>query len=217
MSRGIRPPAACARHETRAGYAATGSSVARSVMIRDHSVRPVRIRTLVSFALLVGALQLALGAVGCAAIFVRGDGVSEEERQQIAEETAPYLEKGTGVISGVVRVQTDYGVFVASRGTQVALTPATTIASERFQKHVVEDNELPAQRKAELVLFTRTDAAGRFHFDRLPPGEYLIVSPVRWSPTGKGEDAHTEVPYARVTLGDGVRAEVVVTREIDDD
>ena len=164
-------------------------------------------------ALLLAAFVLN----GCAALFVRGDDVSDEERQQIAEETAPYLAKGTGIITGVVRIETDYGAFVASRGTQVALTPATTIATERFQKYVVEDNELPAQRKAEMVLFTKTDAAGRFHFDQLPAGEYLLASPVRWSPTGKGEDAHTEVPYARVTLGDGARAEVVVTRSIDDD
>lgn len=167
-----------------------------------------------SAALLLAALLLLNG---CAALFVKGDDVSEEERQQIAQETAPYLEKGSGTIVGVVRIETDYGAFVASRGTQVALTPATTIATERFQTYVVEDNELPAQRKAELVLFTRTDASGRFHFDHLPPGEYLIASPVRWSPTGKGEDARTEVPYARVTLGDGARADVVVTREIDDD
>ncbi len=114
-------------------------------------------------------------------------------------------------------IETDYGAFVASRGTQVALTPATTIATERFQKYVVEDNELPAQRKAELVLFTKTNAAGRFRFEQLPPGEYLIASPVRWSPTGSDDKAHTEIPYARVTLGEGEQVDVVVTRPIDDD
>lgn len=174
--------------------------------------RPVRRPASVAALLLASLLLLN----GCAALFSR-DHVSDEEREQIAEETAPYAQKGTGVITGVVRVDTGYGPFVASRNTQVALTPATTIASERFQRYVVEDNELPGQRKAELVLFARTDAAGRFHFDHLPPGEYLLASEVRWSPTGKGEDAHTEVTYARVTLADGGRADVVVTRPVDDD
>lgn len=173
--------------------------------------RPFR-RSTSAFLLLAATVLLN----GCAVLFA-GDHVSDEERQQIAEETAPYTQKGSGTITGVVRIETDYGVFVASRNTQVALTPATTVASERFQKYVVEDNELPAQRKAELVLFARTDASGRFHFDRLAPGEYLIASEVRWSPTGKGEDAHVEVPYARVSLADGARADVVVTRSIDDD
>jgi hypothetical protein len=160
------------------------------------------------------ALTVALG--GCAALFVRGDDVSDDERQQIAAETAPYLAKGTGSISGVVRLDTDYGAFVASRNTQVALTPATTIARERFEEYVVEDNELPARRKAEMVLFTQTNAAGRFHFENLPPGDYLLASPVRWSATGKGEDAHDAVAYARVHLTDGEHADVVVTRPAED-
>lgn len=172
-------------------------------------------RRLPSVAVLL--VSCALLQNGCAALFVRNDDVSDADREQIAAETAPYLQKGSGRIAGVVRIETDYGAFIASRNTTVALTPATTIAKERFEKYVVEDNELPAQRKAELVLFTRTNAAGRFHFENLPPGEYLIASPVRWSPTGSDDKAHTEVPYARVTLGEGEQADIVVTRPVEDD
>lgn len=183
------------------------------------SSRAVRARRAIARARGAGflaliALSLALG--GCAMLFVRGDDVSDDERQQIAAETAPYLAKGTGSIAGVVRLDTDYGSFVASRNTQVALTPATTIARERFEEYVVEDNELPARRKAEMVLFTQTNAAGRFHFENLPPGDYLLASAVRWSPTGKGEDAHDAVAYARVHLSDGEHADVVVTRPVED-
>jgi len=158
-------------------------------------------------------LALAFLLNGCAAIFA-GDHVSDDERATINEETAPYLQKGSGAISGIVRLETDYGAFVAGRNTEVVLTPATTIAMERFEEEIVEDNEMPDDRKAELVLFARTDAAGRFRFEKLPPGQYLLASPVRWSPTGRGEDAHFDVPYARVTLADGEHADVVVTRAV---
>jgi hypothetical protein len=142
--------------------------------------------------------------------------VSDAERQQLAEETAPYLHKGTGSIVGIVRVETDYGAFVASRNTEVVLRPATTLACAQFEEDVVEDNELPVQRKTELVMLATTNAAGRFRFDHLPPGRYLLASAVRWSPTGRGDEAHTEVTYARVTLGDGEQADVVLTRAVEE-
>lgn len=161
-------------------------------------------------------LALALLLNGCALLFT-GDHVSDDERAQINDETAPYLQKGTGTISGIVRLETDYGVFVAGRNTEVVLTPATSIAQRRFEEHIVEENEMPRDRKAELVLFARTDAAGRFRFESLPPGQYLIASPVRWSPTGRSDDAYFDVPYARVTLADGEHADVVVTRAVERD
>jgi hypothetical protein len=159
-------------------------------------------------------LALVLALSGCVALFVSDDDVPEAERKQIDAETAPYRHVGSGSISGVVRLDTAYGVFFGSLDTVVALTPATTIASARFQEYVVEKDEIPEQRKAELILFTHTDSAGQFHFGKLPPGNYLLASPVLWSPTGNTEDAHFEVPYARVTLGPGEAASVVVTRSV---
>jgi hypothetical protein len=161
-------------------------------------------------------VALALLLNGCA-LLLTGDHVSDDERAQINDETAPYLQKGSGTITGTVRLDTDYGVFVAGRNTEVVLTPATTIAQRRFEEDIVADYEMPASRKAELVLFARTDAAGRLRFESLPPGQYLIASPVRWSPTGRGDDAYFDVPHARVTLADGEHADVVVTRAVERD
>jgi hypothetical protein len=185
------------------------------------SLRPlsidVRARSLIGARCAALVLLVAvLTASGCSTLFTRGDGVSDDERQQLAEETAPYLQKGSGSIAGVVRVDTDYGPFVAGRNTQVVLRPATTIACAAFEEDVVEANELPAPRKTELVLVATTNAAGHFRFDHLPPGRYLLASAVRWSPTGRGDEARAEVTYARVTLGDGDHAEVVVTRAVEE-
>jgi hypothetical protein len=169
------------------------------------------------FATTLGLLVAALSLAGCFAVMLADPEMSDEERQQLAIETAPYLEKGTGSISGVVRIETSAGTFVGASGTQVMLSPATKNTTARFEKYVVGKNELPKHREAEYIVFTRTSAAGEFRFEKLPPGAYLLASAVRWSPTGHSEDARFEVPYARVTLGDGEQATVVVTRAIAED
>ena len=69
------------------------------------------------------------------------------------------------------------------------LAAVEVLLSERSQAEDPSGWLQYAQRKAELVLFARTDASGRFHFDRLAPGEYLIASEVRWSPTGPATPA----------------------------
>jgi hypothetical protein len=147
-------------------------------------------------------------------LLVENKEVPDDQREQIARETAPYLVKGSGSISGVVRLDTAQGGFIAAAGTQVLLTPATSIALARFEEYVVRKNELPEQRKAETMWFTRTDAAGRFHFEQLAAGQYLLASQVTWSPTGDPRNARSEVTYARVTVAAGERAEVTVTRAI---
>ena len=172
-----------------------------------------RMRYMKPIALFAVTLVLS----GCAALFVKDDDVSDAERKQIEIETAPYLHKGTGSIRGVLQLNTQYGQFHGSPNTQVALTPATTIALARFEKYVVEKNEVPEQRKAELVFFTRTNPSGLFHFDNLPPGNYLLLSTVGWSPTHSPDDVRSAVLYARVTLSEGEAAAVVLTRDVEKD
>lgn len=163
---------------------------------------------------LLALLGVGVCLTACAAAFVENKEVSGDEREQIARDTAPYLQKGTGSISGVVRIDTAQGGFTASTGTQVLLTPATAVASARFQEYVIEKNELPTQRKAEIMLLARTDSSGRFRFEKLAAGQYLLASAVAWSPTGDPGAARSEVTYARVTLAAGEQASVTVTRAI---
>ena len=162
------------------------------------------------------AATFFLGCVfmaGCAFLFVEKD-VPSDTLEQIRQDSAPYQKKGSGSISGVVKIDTTSGTFVAGEGTQILLTPATRYALGRYQEYVVDKNELPEQRAAELVWFTRVDAAGRFRFQDLPPGDYLLASPLTWSPSGNSSDARREITYARLQLGNGEAAEVTVTRPV---
>jgi len=158
-------------------------------------------------------LLSCLSIVGCAFLFVPKD-LDSDTLAQIRADSQPYQQKGSGSIAGVVKIDTSVGTFVAAQGTQVILTPATRFALGRFQEYVVEKNELPEQRNAELVWFDRTDAAGHFRFQGLPPGDYLLASPLPWSPSGSVADARQEITYARVQLGSGEAADITVTRNV---
>ena len=129
-------------------------------------------------------------------------------------ETAPYLEKGSASISGVVTIDTGQGEITARVGTQVYLTPATTLSNQRLQEYVIGKNELPDDRESQLVVLSRTDAQGRFRFGGLAPGEYIIASRVDWSPAGGSTVNRADVAYARVRLSAGESVTVSVTRQL---
>jgi len=129
-------------------------------------------------------------------------------------ETAPYLDRGSASISGVVTIDTGQGQITARVNTQVFLTPATTLSNQRLQEYVIEKNELPDERESQMVLLTRTDSQGGFRFVGLAPGEYNIASRVDWSPAGGSTVARADVAYARVRLSAGESVTVKVTRQV---
>jgi hypothetical protein len=157
----------------------------------------------------------AVAVAGCAALFVPDDSPSDAERKQIETESAPYTQKGTGSIVGVVSLDTPSGRYLANRGAQVYLTPATTSSLARLQEYGIEKDQLPPSRHADVVWMTTTDSQGRFQFDQLPPGEYIAVCSLTWVPSGNSNDVKNDIAYARFKLGPGEHATVEVTRRAD--
>ncbi len=129
-------------------------------------------------------------------------------------ETAPYLEKGSASISGVVTIDTGQTQITAPASTRVYLTPATTLSNERLQDYAIEKNALPEERESQLVTFGRTNAQGGFRFVGLAPGDYILVSEVHWVPAGGPALTRSDVAYARVRLSAGESATVAVTRRV---
>jgi hypothetical protein len=136
------------------------------------------------------------------------------DRRPHQVETAPYLQKGSASISGVVTIDTGQGQITAPVSTQVYLTPATTLANQHLQKYAIEKNELPGDRESQLVKLTRTDSQGGFRFVGLAPGEYILASEVHWNPAGGSNVTRADVAYARVRLSAGESATVAVTRKV---
>ena len=168
------------------------------------------------FRRLLEGLSLAVlvaTSTGCVAALMSGDsGPSDAERRQIQQESAPYMKKGSASISGVVGIETASGTVTPPGGTQVYLTPATTLANERLQKYAIGKNELPEHRQAELLWMSRTDPQGRFQFKNLPAGEYILACQVAWSPPGDPSDRRSDIAYARVRLAPGESVTATVTR-----
>jgi hypothetical protein len=176
----------------------------------------------ISLTLRLGAvalLGLAL-APGCTPSIMIASGAMSDQApsgdtlSQLQQESAPYRRKGTGVIAGQVFVTTEHGPVYASPGTTVLLAPDTEYSNVRFQKFVVEGNEVPPAVRAAVAWMTKTKADGEFMFRDLPGGTYLVASQVFWTPPG-ADEARSDIPYARLQLAEGASVTTEVTRPAD--
>ena len=98
-------------------------------------------------------------------------------------------QKGTGRIVGEAFLRRDYGRLVTAAGERVFLVPATSYTLERFGKMFDGDrrayfgtsiDETPSdyyQYRRE----TKADMRGRFVFDELAPGRYIVATRVFWT------------------------------------
>lgn len=168
--------------------------------------------------LLVACACVALGVSGCTpavtgVIYGASDkGPSGAQKVLIKEELAPYRQRGESAITGRVFLETPNGEVVGA-SQSVHLTPATAYAKELAETQVVRDNEM-IDRKAEGVWWTtKAGRDGRFVFNWLPPGDYLVLSQIAWSPDG-GTSAEEAVAYALVRVGDREHIDVVVKRKV---
>jgi hypothetical protein len=154
----------------------------------------------------VGAvLGLALLAAGCVpavtgAVYGLSDhGPTKEQKQLIKEELAPYRSRGESAISGKVFLETPGGV-VTGAGRSVHLTPATTYMKALVERDVIGKNKMIDRRADDVWWTTRADKEGRFTFSWLPAGEYFVLCPIAWSPSG-GTSVKTGVAYAMAKVG----------------
>jgi hypothetical protein len=122
---------------------------------------------------------LALGACQSASI----------DKTFVATEAAYIHAKGTGRIDGQAFVRRDYGRLVTAAGERVFLIPATSYAVARFDAMFGGDykaywgkevDEPPAgyydyRREAKV------DMRGRFVFEGLAPGRYIVATRVFWT------------------------------------
>jgi hypothetical protein len=158
----------------------------------------------VCLVLLAGLLGVVL--VGC--------GPSSEELVLLRRETDPYRQGGSASITGQVTLETPYGKLIGPSDGEVFLSPVTTYTAKRFDEYVIQKNEVPKRIDAQLYYSTRTDANGRFKFNSLAAGDYLLATQVFWSPPGSTEGPQSALAHAQVRVGPGQTVETVVTRDV---
>jgi len=125
------------------------------------------------------ALAACLGACRSATIEAKFD----------AREAAYIRTKGTGRIEGQAFLRRDYGRLVTAAGERVFLIPATSYALARFDAMFGGDmraywgNEVeePPSDYYDYRRETKVDMRGRFQFENLAPGRYIVATRVFWT------------------------------------
>lgn len=164
----------------------------------------------------IGAVALSLALASCA----YGPGVPANSYvppvfpDALRAKYQAYDQPGTGSISGQAFLRTRSGDVKHAAGELVTAEPATDEAVRVAQ---ATDRRPPWKEIESYRRSTTADAEGRFRFDNLPPGRWLLMSQVYWEvPTGS-RYAPTErtggVAMAVIDLAEGERKEgAVVTR-----
>ncbi len=99
------------------------------------------------------------------------------------------LKPGTGRIDGQAFLRRDYGKLVTAAGERVFLVPATAYAVERFDHLFGGDYrsyfgnavEEPPPDYYRYRRETKVDMRGKFAFENLSPGRYIVATRVFWS------------------------------------
>ena len=142
-----------------------------------HARMPTTTRKMKTIAILVCAAILATGCAGRRAAALYAPLPFD------AEEYAALPKTGTGTVKGQVFAKTVGGDVKKGAGNVVALLPATS-----FRKHWYSESYLPS-RPASVAPDVRheaydkektTDGEGRFEFTDVPPGQYFVLSSVKW-------------------------------------
>jgi hypothetical protein len=99
------------------------------------------------------------------------------------------LKTGTGRIDGQAFLRRDYGRLVTAAGERVFLVPATSYTMERFNRMFtgerrayfgteIEDTPPDYYRYRRE---TKVDMTGKFGFENLAPGPYIVATRVFWT------------------------------------
>lgn len=104
--------------------------------------------------------------------------------------SAEYILKGgRGRIEGQAFLKRDYGRLVTAAGERVFLIPATAYAVERFDRMFGGDRRsyygnLVDEPPPEYLTYrreTKVDMTGKFTFENLAPGRYIVATRVFWT------------------------------------
>lgn len=131
---------------------------------------------------------------------------------------APFSLAGTAGLTGQAFLTTRGGDVKLAAGRTVTLDPATPYARGWFAKYggdLDRADELPpnvafqhARRR------TVADAQGKFHFENLAPGSYIVRTTVTWETGARYSGLQGGVVAAVVDIPDGKTSEVILNTRV---
>lgn len=180
--------------------------------VADHRVKGGKRRFGWGYA--APALLFFLGLIGCVSTHRMAAAFDPSDFE-------PYRKEGTAVLEGKAFLRMRYRIQPAWE-EEVVLTPANAYSAELIEAN----RDSPARienldpRLEKCQRRTRTDRAGRFRFDRLPAGEYLVHCFVEYpTPTGLGPLARAgaygrALAWAKVRVAEGEEVSLEVARSL---
>lgn len=164
-----------------------------------------------------GLLSWVIAACVAASVSCGSSTVPTRSAPQVlfdAEEYAPYSEPGSGAVSGQSFLKTRGGDVKYGAGERVTIEPVTTYSRDWVAK-VSWQSRPPHPAIDPYRRETIADAEGRFAFEGLPPGEWMIITKVTWEvPFTRFRTSTTGGPVgAVIELADGEEKSVVLQRK----
>ena len=125
-----------------------------------------------------------------------------------------FLKKGEGSISGQAFMRRMDGIVIYAAGSRVYLYPNTAYFSELAECHNrnisnwrIKGVENGPQNYCKD---TQANGEGRFHFDNLPAGDYIIETEVQWGSSSVGIQGGQL--WGTVIVQNGTSSEIILTQ-----
>jgi len=137
------------------------------------------------------------------------------------EEFAKYQKEGTATVTGQAFMKTQSGDVKYAAGNQVWLNPKTSMADQWYNEiylgvdHLRTNLEWVGEDKKylESVIYTQADGEGRFKFEKIPEGEYYLVTAITWKvPSQYGLTGTGGMIAKQVTIKEGESHNFILTR-----
>jgi hypothetical protein len=136
----------------------------------------------------MGTFLLRFTLLNFAAITVAGCQAAHLEAAFDPAAAEFVLKPGTGQIDGKAFLRRDYGRLVTAAGERVFLVPATPYTLERFDRLFGGDYRSyfgnAVEEPPDYYRFrreTKADMRGKFVFEGLAPGRYIVATRVFWT------------------------------------
>lgn len=131
---------------------------------------------------------------------------------------APFVVPGKGSLSGQAFLTTRGGDVKVAAGRTVTLDPATPYARawlKTYGSDLARTEELPPDLRFQHARRTTVaDGQGKFHFDNLPTGSYIVRTVVTWETGAQYAGLQGGVVASTVDVSDAKPTEVIVNTPV---
>jgi hypothetical protein len=145
--------------------------------------------------------------IGLLALLAGCESTGESLAPFVEADHAGYLKTGTGVITGQASAPSEEGLVTHKAGVTVLLMPDTPHFVDWVQRETSGQSWPPPidEEALKYVRATVSGTKGRFSFQNLPNGRYIVFVRLTWQNSGaqySGADTTPTVAYVEITRGE---------------